>query len=139
MEVKRRVVLYTDGGCSGNPGPMGSGVVAIVPGTANPILAAFPEGHGTNNIAEYMGLIRGLDIIDKYNFKDVLILSDSNLMVKQVNKIYNCKDKNLKALLHKVNIKLEEFKNKGYNIIIDYTPREFNPADAQAKKGVKLN
>lgn len=131
--------VFIDGGCSGNPGPMGSGVVVELQNGAMPIVKSFGEGFGTNNIAEYRALLRAFDIIEEEKIMLVKICSDSNLMVQQVNKKWQCRNGDLQILLKKVWEKKKELEEKGYKIEIVHIPRELNPADTPAKNGVKLN
>ena len=105
--------LMFDGGSRGNPGLCGSGYVIY---KDNEIIK---EGHkmvseeNTNNYAEYMALILGLEYAVENNIQDLLILGDSKLVINQVNGIFQCKSENLVPLYNKVKTflsKLKEYK-----------------------------
>jgi len=94
--VKAR--LFTDGGARGNPGPAAYGyVLEAEDGT---VLAARGEAIGvaTNNVAEYRGLIAGLTKAVELAVPDVEVVSDSELLVKQMRGEYKVKNENLRAL-----------------------------------------
>ncbi|MBI5832188.1 MAG: ribonuclease HI family protein [Armatimonadetes bacterium] len=89
------VRLYTDGACSGNPGPAGIGFAILA--TDGQELAAVGEaiGHATNNIAEYTALIRGLEHCALLGATHVEVVSDSELMVRQLTGRYRVKNANM--------------------------------------------
>jgi ribonuclease HI len=94
--VKAR--LFTDGGARGNPGPAAYGfVLEAEDGT---VLAAEGAAIGvaTNNVAEYSGLIAGLRRAIELAVPDVEVVSDSELMVKQLRGEYRVKNEALRAL-----------------------------------------
>jgi probable phosphoglycerate mutase len=93
-----RVVLYTDGGSRGNPGPAAFGfVLEADDGT---ILAAEgePIGEATNNVAEYRGLVAGLSRAYELGVPEVEVRSDSELLVKQMRGEYRVKNPALRTL-----------------------------------------
>ena len=90
--------LFTDGGARGNPGPAAYGfVLEAEDGT---VLAA--EGHAigvaTNNVAEYSGLVVGLRKALELHVPDVEVVSDSELLVKQMRGEYRVKNEALRGL-----------------------------------------
>jgi ribonuclease H / adenosylcobalamin/alpha-ribazole phosphatase len=90
--------LFTDGGARGNPGPAAYGyVLEAEDGT---VLAAEGQaiGSATNNVAEYNGLIAGLRQALELQVPDVEVVSDSELMVKQMRGEYRVKNTALRAL-----------------------------------------
>jgi ribonuclease HI len=94
--VKAR--LFTDGGARGNPGPAAYGfVLESEDGT---VLAAEGEaiGTATNNVAEYSGLIAGLQKAVELHVPEVEVVSDSELMVKQMRGEYRVKNEALRGL-----------------------------------------
>jgi len=96
--VKLRVRLYTDGGARGNPGPAAFGyVLETDDGT---VLAAHGEriGVATNNVAEYRGLIAGLEKAVELALQEVEVISDSELLVKQMTGEYRVKNEALREL-----------------------------------------
>lgn len=125
------LIIYTDGACFGNPGPMGIGVVIYKDGKKI-IEASEYAGEGTNNIAEYTALIRALEIAKKMGEKDILIRTDSQLLACQINGEYKVKDKKLKALKAKADALMLEMKVK-----VEHVPREENEeADELSKRAV---
>jgi ribonuclease HI len=82
-------VAYTDGACSGNPGPAGSGMVVIAPG--GEIHEGFEFlGHGTNNIAELTAVLRGAECIPK-SAKTAAVMTDSKYAIGVLTKGWKAK------------------------------------------------
>jgi ribonuclease HI len=93
-----RVLLYTDGGARGNPGPAAFAyVLQTEDGT---VLASRGEAIGvaTNNVAEYSALIAGLRHAVEIGVTELEVRSDSELMVKQMRGEYRVKNKALQEL-----------------------------------------
>lgn len=99
--MAKELVIYTDGGSRGNPGP-GSGAFVLRDGSGNLV-----GGKGvflsktTNNFAEYTGLYEGLAAAKQMCAENVKIFSDSELMVRQINGDYRVKSANLKGIYSK--------------------------------------
>ena len=95
---ERYLIAHIDGGARGNPGPAGYGV-AVADSSGKPI-AELSEyiGHKSNNVAEYSGLLGALSYCVKNNELALKIISDSELMVKQLNGEYKLKSPDLKVL-----------------------------------------
>lgn len=91
------VVLRTDGGSRGNPGPAGAGFVIETGGEIVCRGGRFLGSH-TNNVAEYEALIWGLENVSAMGFRQVTVYADSELLVKQVNGAYRVKNEGLKPL-----------------------------------------
>src|SRR3954468_2435163 len=90
--------LFTDGGARGNPGPAAYGyVLEAEDGT---VLAAHGEtiGVATNNVAEYRALIAGLEKALELAVPEVEVVSDSELLVKQMRGEYRVKNEALREL-----------------------------------------
>jgi len=90
--------LSTDGGARGNPGPAAFGyVLEADDGT---VLAAHGEriGVATNNVAEYRALIAGLEKAVELTLDEVEVVSDSELLVKQMRGEYRVKNEALRQL-----------------------------------------
>ncbi len=99
--MRRRLVrarLWTDGGARGNPGPAAYGYV--LEGDDGTVLAAHGEAMGvaTNNVAEYSALIAGLEKALELAVGDLEVVSDSELMVKQMRGEYKVKNAALREL-----------------------------------------
>ena len=92
------LVTYTDGGARGNPGPAGFGV--LIQDESGRKVAALSEylGHQTNNFAEYQGLIAALEYALQHGPKALKVISDSELLVKQIKGIYKVKNPTLRDL-----------------------------------------
>src|SRR3954464_7859642 len=85
------IVAHVDGGARGNPGPSGYG--AYITDAKGARLAELSEylGHQTNNFAEYSGLVAALEWALSHGHKAVKIVSDSELLVKQIKGEYKVK------------------------------------------------
>ena len=102
------VIMHIDGGARGNPGPAGVGVVVQTADNGTYLFRkGFFLGTATNNVAEYTGLLRGLDLLATLELNGkVTVVSDSELMVKQINGEYRVKAGNLKPLYQQATAKL---------------------------------
>jgi ribonuclease HI len=92
------LIAHSDGGARGNPGPAGYGVV--IQDQSGEKVAHLSEylGHQTNNFAEYQGLIAALEYTIKHGFKALKLISDSELLVRQIKGVYKVKNATLKDL-----------------------------------------
>jgi ribonuclease H / adenosylcobalamin/alpha-ribazole phosphatase len=93
-----KVKLFTDGGARGNPGPAAYGFV--LEAEDGSVLAAEGAriGVATNNVAEYRALIAGLERAVELAVPDVEVVSDSELLVKQMRGEYKVKNEALREL-----------------------------------------
>lgn len=91
------IVLRTDGGSRGNPGPAGVGFVIEQDGEIICRGGRF-IGVETNNVAEYQALIWGLENVAAMGHSSVTVFADSELLVKQINGQYRVKNEGLKPL-----------------------------------------
>ena len=92
------LVAYSDGGARGNPGPAGYGVV--IQDQSGRTIASLSQylGHQTNNFAEYQGLIAALEYAVENGHKALKVISDSELLVRQIKGIYKVKNLTLQEL-----------------------------------------
>jgi ribonuclease HI len=92
------LIAHSDGGARGNPGPAGYGVV--IQDESGRKVAALSEylGHQTNNFAEYQGLIAALEYTLQNGPKALKLISDSELLVRQIKGIYKVKNAVLQDL-----------------------------------------
>src|ERR1700678_4686011 len=92
------LVAFSDGGARGNPGPAGYGVV--IQDQSGRKVAALSEylGHQTNNFAEYQGLIGALEYALEHGPKALKLISDSEVLVRQIKGIYKVKNPTLQDL-----------------------------------------
>ena len=126
------ISVYIDGASRGNPGDAGIGIIAKE-GSKTIFELAEYIGKSTNNVAEYMALIRALEEILIIGKKEAHFVSDSELLVRQVNGQYRVKDETLKVL-HSQAGKLI---NKFTKFSIEHKRREKNKkADGLANKGI---
>ena len=93
-----RAKLSTDGGARGNPGPAAFGYV--LEAEDGHVLAAHGEaiGRATNNVAEYSGLIAGMHKAAELGVTELDVVSDSTLLVKQMQGEYRVKNEALRDL-----------------------------------------
>ena len=109
--------LFTDGGARGNPGPAAYGyVLEAEDGT---VLAAHGEriGVATNNVAEYRALIAGLEKAVELAVPEVEVVSDSELLVKQMNGEYRVKNAALQDLSIQASRLAREVGNVSYTAV----------------------
>ncbi len=98
----KKLIINTDGGSRGNPGPAGIGVVFS--GESDKVIAKYKEyiGEATNNIAEYKALILALEKAKDFEADEIECRLDSELVVKQLKGEYKVKDEKMKKLYSKV-------------------------------------
>lgn len=97
-----KLVVFTDGGARGNPGPAGFGVV--IQDAHGKVVEAFGEylGETTNNQAEYRGMIAALERAKALGATEVAAFADSELLVKQLHRVYKVKNVGLAPLFVKI-------------------------------------
>ncbi len=105
-----KLIVYTDGGARGNPGP--SAYAVIVTSEDGKVIKEYARylGKLTNNEAEYNGAIAGLREAEAMGADEVEMVSDSELMVRQVNGQYSCRASNLRPMLEEVHRLMGRFK-----------------------------
>ncbi len=98
----KKIIVNTDGGARGNPGPAGIGVVFS--DSEEKVISTYHKyiGEATNNVAEYKALVWALELAKNYEFDKIECRLDSELVVKQLNGEYKVKDQVLKELYSKV-------------------------------------
>ena len=128
--MTKKLVIFTDGGARGNPGPAAVGVV--IKTETGQILHTISRtiGETTNNVAEYQGVIAALTwlrnnlTIKQFNNETIFqFFLDSKLVVNQLNGLYKVKENHLRELLLKVR-QLEQ--EAGGDIFYNLIPREKN-------------
>jgi ribonuclease HI len=133
-EKPRHLFLYVDGASSGNPGP--AGAAAIVQDEEGTTLLEKGRAFGpaTNNVAEYQGLLLGLELAAQLKPGVLTIRSDSELLVRQVAGQYKVRAPHLKPLLREVQRLLAPFAT----VEIEHIPRGRNTeADKLARKALE--
>lgn len=129
----RAVLVHTDGAARGNPGPAGAG--AIVTTADGEVLAEVAEGLGetTNNVAEYTAAIRGLEAAAALGAREVVLRTDSQLLVHQLSGRYRVRATHLQPLHQRVRALAAGFDR----VRFEHVPRERNvEADRLANAGV---
>ena len=104
-----RLVVNVDGGARGNPGP--AAIAAVVATPAGEVLQSRGEwiGRATNNVAEYRALLLGIELARLLGAREVELVGDSELVVKQVKGEYRVKDAGLRPLHAQVHRALDDF------------------------------
>ena len=128
-----KLIIHSDGGARGNPGPAGIGVVIY--NEKAKLVAEISRflGVSTNNQAEYRALIAGLEKAVELGADSVDCYLDSELVVKQINHEYKVKNKELAPLFLKVYNLLTKFKSYNFR----HVPREQNKeADCLANEAM---
>jgi ribonuclease H / adenosylcobalamin/alpha-ribazole phosphatase len=120
--VTDEVVVWTDGGARGNPGPAGYGVV-VTDGRGEE-LAALSEGIGwaTNNVAEYRGVLAGLELARSLGARRVVVRADSLLVVNQQLGRWKVKNEGLRPLAEEARRLARRFERVSWQ----HVPRERN-------------
>lgn len=123
----KKLIIYTDGGARNNPGPAGIG--AVLMDENRKIIFEISEyiGEATNNQAEYKAVIAALKKAKELKAEELDFYLDSELVVKQLNREYRVKDKDLAPLFLQIHNLSMSFKK----IIFKHIRRELNEeADA---------
>jgi phosphoglycerate dehydrogenase-like enzyme/ribonuclease HI len=128
-----KILMRVDGACYPNPGNMAIGIVIYKDGE---LFKKISEaiGYGTNNIAEYKALIRGLEEVKKIEPDRIDVYCDSQLVVKQLNKIYKVRDTGIIPLFSRVEEIVQTISGKIY-FIWDKRDNNFM-ADSLAKRAL---
>lgn len=119
-KLMSELVAYVDGGCLGNPGPSGIGVV-INGGETGPVRIAKWIGHQDNNVAEYAALMEALQYAVSLKAHTLHVYSDSEVVVRQMTGEYICRSPRLYSL-HWTCRKLA----RALKFSISHVPRENN-------------
>lgn len=116
-----KLVIFTDGGARGNPGPAGIGVVIKSDGKTVKAYGKY-IGETTNNQAEYQALISALESAKVMGATEIQLFMDSELIVKQLKGEYRVRDAGLAPLYLKVHNLRAEFSK----FFVSHVPREKN-------------
>lgn len=128
----RRATLHTDGASFGNPGP--SGIGFVLTSDDDDVEHSEDIGYGTNNQAEYKAVIAGLREAERRGVDEVVVRSDSQLLVRQLTGEYRVKDSGLRLLKDEVEALAARFSSVRY----EHVRREGNArADDLAKAGAE--
>jgi ribonuclease HI len=122
-----KVVVHVDGGSRGNPGPAAGAAVISTPAGERIAEATTLLGVVSNNVAEYRGLLLGLERAHELGATQVEVVNDSELVAKQLNGIYKVKHPDMRPLHAQALAALRSFESWSIRSV----PREQNEqADA---------
>ena len=107
--MTERVIVNVDGGARGNPGPAAVAAVLTNPDGGLIEQLGKPIGRATNNVAEYRAMLLGIELAKSVGAKEVELIGDSELVVKQVKGEYRVKDAGLQPLHAEVKSALAGF------------------------------
>jgi ribonuclease HI len=93
-----KVVVHVDGGSRGNPGPAAAAAVVSTPDGDVVDEAALTLGRATNNVAEYRGLLLGLERARALGATEVDVVNDSELVARQISGAYKVKHPDMRPL-----------------------------------------
>ena len=122
-----RLIVHVDGGSRGNPGPAASAAVLSTPDGEVVDEASELLGVASNNVAEYRGVLLGLERAKQLGATEVEIVNDSELVARQINGQYKVKHPDMKPLFAQARAALDGFEKWS----IRNVPRAEN-ADADA-------
>lgn len=122
-----KVIIHTDGGARGNPGPAALGVVIATPAGERLLKHGRYIGETTNNQAEYQAVVDALEHAHALGATEADVFLDSELVVRQLNRQYRVKDPGLAEQFMRVWNHLTKFKK----VTFTHIRRELNKeADA---------
>lgn len=135
-----KLILYTDGGSRGNPGPAGAGAVILDEKGSTIKEVSKYLGRQTNNVAEYEAVILALESVKKHfgasaaKACEIEVRMDSELVCRQLNSEYQIKEPTLFPLFIKIhNMRVADFPH----IVFTHVPRAENVrADKMANKAM---
>ncbi len=131
---QKELVIHTDGGSRGNPGPSAIGIVISTADEQHILSYGKYIGITTNNQAEYLAVVDALKTAEQYQPQKITFFLDSELVVKQLNGVYRVKNTDLKPVY-------EEIQKLKDGLVISFNPvrREFNQlADIEVNKALDL-
>ena len=113
-----KVIIQTDGGARGNPGPAAAGIV--IKSADGQTIAHYGEylGHQTNNFAEYSALLSALKKAKELGASEADCVLDSELIVKQMNREYKVKEPTLQKLFIQAFNLASVFKKVSYRHVL---------------------
>lgn len=132
-ESQKEWLLMVDGASRGNPGEAGCGAVILDENGAVVKKLSCYLDRSTNIVAEYEGLLMGLEALLQLGAKKIVVKSDSQLLVRQLNGEYRVKDEKLKVLFERAKSLLRQFES----CRMVHFRREMNKlADRLANRGI---
>ncbi len=124
---------FSDGAARGNPGPAGAGGVLIDGETGEKLELGRYLGETTNNVAEYQGFLMVLEAARQKGVRELVMCTDSELLVKQVKGVYRVKAEHLIPLFNATRDKLRSFDK----VDVRHVRRELNKdADRMSNRAI---
>ncbi len=117
-----KIIAYIDGGSRGNPGPAAAGFTLSDAAGTQLQAKGLVLGRATNNVAEYTGLVRAIEAASQIGAEQLVVFSDSELLVKQINGEYKVKSKLIKPFYEQAVSLLGRFESWQ----VRHVPRENN-------------
>ncbi len=127
MSADEVLLLYCDGAARGNPGPAGAGVVLQRPSGEVVERCGRYLGEATNNVAEYEALLLGLERARARGAREVHVMADSQLMIRQLEGAYKVRAAHLKPRVERARQLISSFER----VVLRHVPREENRAADQ--------
>jgi formyltetrahydrofolate-dependent phosphoribosylglycinamide formyltransferase len=132
---QKEIIAYTDGGSRGNPGPAAAGFVLTDAKGMRLGGRGFFLGRTTNNMAEYTAIIKALEAAKQKGGKRIMVFSDSELLVRQLNGQYKVKSEQVRPLYRQATELMDEFES----CKVQYIAREENKeADRLVNQALNL-
>lgn len=130
----KKIFVYTDGASRGNPGPCAIGIHIL--NEEQKLVyqeATYLENQNTNNFAEYKAVIRALELAVQNHVKELSLFSDSEFLIRQLQKKYKVKSPNIKPLFRQCQELIKQIPKSRF----EHIPREKNQeADALANQAL---
>lgn len=125
--VLNEIIIHTDGGSRGNPGPAAIGIVAES-GKGRLFQLGEKIGLTTNNVAEYTAVVRSLQELKTRHLQadKISFYLDSELIVKQILGLYRIKDAKLQILNQQVKDLVLHFRQQGSSVTFTHVLRHLN-------------
>ncbi len=135
QDTRYEVIAHTDGASRGNPGPAAAGFILTNPDGTQLQAKAFFLGRNTNNVAEYTGIVKALEAAIEKRAERIIVFSDSELLVRQINGEYKVKSEQIRPLFRQAVELLGRFENWK----VQYVSREKNKeADKLVNQALNL-
>jgi phosphoribosylglycinamide formyltransferase-1 len=135
QDTRYELIAYTDGASRGNPGPSAAGFILKDSNGTQLQAKAFFIGRNTNNVAEYTGVVKALEAAIEIRAERIIVFSDSELLVKQINGEYKVKSDQIRPLFRQALELLGRFDNWK----VQYVCREKNKeADKLVNQALNL-
>jgi len=130
-----KIVAHIDGASRGNPGPAAAGFTLTDSAGSHLQAKALFIGRATNNVAEYTALVKALEAAKRIGAEQLMVFSDSELLVRQINGRYKVKSEQIRPLFRQAVDLLGEFENWKVRHI---TREENKEADELANQALNL-